>query len=84
MAAATVLGVGGLRARRLNTTLIAVAGVAAAVSHLPVTMWRHTTQFSLSTALVLSVLSIMIFMVIGYLAAGPRYRPTTSSNHVEI
>jgi hypothetical protein len=83
MAAITVLGAGTLRARRLDTVLVVVAGAAAGVSHLPVTLWRHTTRYSLSTAVALSVLSITIFAVVGYLAAGPRHNPTSSSDHFE-
>lgn len=70
VAAAAAFSVGYLRSQRLDRAL-AAAGVCAAVAHLPVTLWRHSTSISLSIALVISLLCIVGAAVAGYVAAGP-------------
>lgn len=77
LAAAMVVATGWARSRRVDTLLLVVAGVGAALSHLPITIWRHTTSFSLSAAAVVSVLVIGGSLVAGYLIAGPRHSNVT-------
>lgn len=77
-AAAAVTTLGWLRSRRVDTALLIVAGTAAAVVHLPITIWRHTTSFSLSTAGVISLAVIAGSLVAGVVLAGPGERDTTS------
>ncbi len=76
-AAAVVVATGWARSRRVDTLLLIVAGVAAALSHLPVTIWRHTTSFSLSAAAVLTLFIIAGSVVAGYLTAGPQHSDVT-------
>ena len=62
---------GWLRARRIELSTLAVAGVAAAVAHLPVTIWEHSTALSLSAAGALSAVLIGCSAVGGFLSARP-------------
>lgn len=75
------IAVGWLRARRVDAPLIAVAAVMAVLAHAPVTAWRHTTSYSLSTAGALSFVVLLAAVAVGYLAAGPRHS-SNQSPHV--
>lgn len=76
-AASAVIAVGWLRTRRVDAALLIVAGMAAAVVHLPITIWRHTTSFSLSTAALVSLVVTVGALWAAVVVAGPRVRDTT-------
>lgn len=77
LAGAVTATAGWLRARRVDVVLIGVAAVMAILAHLPVTVWRHTTSYSLSIAGALSVVVLGASVIAGYLAAGPRHSRTS-------
>ena len=70
--ATAVVAISWARSRRVSSAVLVVAGAAAILAHLPVTIWRHTTSFSLSSAAVLSLLFIVGSLVTGSLVAGPK------------
>ncbi len=76
-AASAVVALGWLRSRQIDAALLIVAGFAAAVAHLPITIWRHTTSFSLSTAALVSTVVIVGALVAAVVVAGPRVRDTS-------
>lgn len=56
-----------LRRKRVHTSTLLIAGVFAVICHLPITIWRFTTAWSLSMVLVPCVALLVLAGVAGFL-----------------